>query len=400
MASTGQGAGKGKQPSRPVVNHHVDLSAQLLEAAALGKAKIVKRLLDSRVSVNCASQKNESPLLLAASLKDPEPRRTIANLLLERGCQINTADKDGQTPLISAIKNQDLELVSTLLRKGSDVKIADNEGNTPLCHAAQVGDPEIVRKVLGESLKQRMHVDQKNIKGLTPLLIAAQNSHIEAARVLVEKGKASVTIRDLENFMTPEDWMKETSCYGLGELSFLSPKTRRKRTRKEVKTLSDFINDSDDHFEFDTSSPSVFQFRVKPDKFHLPELNEQQSGRTGDWSGGKSMFDVPQTKPIKLPSFSHRKVVPLASQRGKLKLSFDKLPSLPNYSVSSSGNKSYKAARRQSGFYCEGSLEPLSSPTVKSILKRQDSITDEGPRSRKHSLPLPFLQSNDKKFPH
>lgn len=397
MASTGQGASsKGKQQSRPAVTHHVDLSAQLLEATALGKAKIVKRLLDSRVNVNCVSQKNESPLLLAASLKDPEPRRTIATLLLERGCQINTADKDGQTPLISAIKNQDLELVSALLRKGSDVKIADNEGNTPLCHAAQLGDPDIVRKVLTESLKQRMHVDQKNIKGLTPLLIAAQNSHIEAARVLVEKGKASVTIRDLENFMTPEDWMKETSCYGLGELSFLSSKTRRKRTRKEVKTLSDFINDSDDHFEFDTSSPNVFQFRVEPDKFHLPELNEQPS----DWSGSKSMFEVPQSKPIKLPSFSHRKVVPLASQRGKLKLSFDKLPSLPNYSVSS-GNKSYKAARRQSGFYCEGSLEPLSSPTVKTMLKRQDSITDEGPRSRKHSLPLPFLQpNNDKKFPH
>ena len=397
MASTRQG-GKGKQ-SRPAVTHQVDLSAQLLEAVTLGKAKIVKRLLDSRVNVNCASQKNESPLMLAASLKDPEPRRTISTLLLERGCQINSADNNGQTPLISAIKNQDSELVTAFLRKGSDVKIADNEGNTPLCHAAQVGDPEIVRKVLSESLKQRVHVDQKNIKGLTPLLIAAQNSHLEAARVLVEKGKASVTIRDLENFMTPEDWMKETSCYGLGELSFLSSKTRRKRTRKEVKTLSDFINDSDDRFEFDTSSPNVFQFRVEPDKLHLPELNEQ-SDRTADWSG-KSMFEVPQTKPIKLPSFSHRKVVPLASQRGKLKLSFDKLPSLPNYPVSST-NKSYKAlARRQSGFYCEGSLEPLSSPTVKTILKRQDSITDEGPGAHRHSLPLPFLQpNNDKKFAH
>ena len=395
MASKGARAKQTGASRPPAVSHHVDLPAQLLEATAQGKAKIVKRLLDNRVDVNCANAKKESPLLLAASLRDPEPRKAITTLLLDRGAQINASDNDGRTPLISAIKNQDAELVTTLLQKGSDVKQADNEGNTPLCHAANAGDPDIVKKVVGECLRHKMSVDHKNMRGLTPLLIAAQNSHLEAARVLVEKGKASVTIRDLENFMTPEDWMRETSCYSTGELSFLSPKTRRKRTRKEVKLLSDFLNDPiSDPFE----KGSQFQFRVESEKFHLPQLNnDQPSNKTpADWMSNKSMFEAsPAAKSVKLPSFSHGHVVPLAPQRGKLKLSFDKLPSLQGYSI---GN-SFSPASKRSGFYAEGSLEPLKSPTMKGNLKRQDSMSNE--RVRRLSLTLPFLETNnDKKFAH
>lgn len=365
---------------------HLNLSGQLLEAVQQGKPKIVKRLLDSRVDINCVTEENESPLLLAASLKDTDARRAITNLLLDRGCQIHTCDKTGQTPLMSAIKTQDYDLVQTLLSKGSDVGHTDHEGNTPLCLAAETGNPDIVQKVLFHSIKNKINVDHKNMRGLTPLLIASQNGHLEVARILVEKGKASVSIRDLENFMTPEDWMQETSFYSPSEFPFLSPKMRSKRNRKGVKTMSHYMNEEP---STGIDSPITFEFDTSITK--LPHLVDKHSGGTID---SRSMFDkVSFTQNTKaVPAFSFGKVVPLKPKHSKI--SSDKLPLLPS-SMASNHHSIYsnkgRVSKKRSGFYSEGSLEPLVPPTKGSFM-RQDSIIDK--HSIKDSQPLPMLNDN------
>ena len=381
---------------KPQVSH-LNLSLQLLEAIQQGKAKIVKRLLDSRVDINVVTDSGQSPLLLACSLKESVNREKITSLLLDRGCQINLPDRAGVTALMIAVDNQDEGLVSKLLEKGADVGLSDFEGNTALCHAAKIGDPNILRTILHETQRHKINIDQKNMRGLTPLLIAAQNGHLEAAKILVEKGKASSTIRDLDNFMTPEDWMKQTSFYSPSDLSFLSPRMRHKRSKKGIKTLADYL--SSDDLESTGSSPNVYEFRLDEASSHqssitLPHITSHHDPVSG--KSTKSMFDLPSlatSKQSVTPSFSHGKPVPLT------RLSNDHHPTLTKNPKADLFQSNYLRKRktmlgpiRRSKFYSEGSLEPLSSRPPS--LLRMDSVSEETSdilgSSMKCSQPLPF----------
>lgn len=345
--------------TKPLGVSHLDLCTQLLEAIQQGKPKIVKRILDNRVDTNCTTSDGEAPLLLACSLQNEDARRAISILLVDRGCQIDQSDKKGQTPLMIAIMNQDTQLVNFLLEKGATVTLADHHGNNALCHSAMTGNKDILQKVLQECLRSKLDVDQKNMRGQTPLLLAAQNGHLEAAKILVEKGKASLTIRDLDNFMTPEEWMKCTSFYSASELLFLSPRKRHKQIKKKVKTLADYI--TNDVTSSSDGLPDVY-------KFKLPQITPHKNANTSmseETSTNKSMFAMPSIKPIATPL---GKPVPITSQT---KFSIDQLPRFQR--VPKINYDRHKVVpHKSSKFYSAGSLEPLSSP-----LGRMDSITED-----------------------
>ena len=387
---------------KPQVSH-LNLSLQLLEAIQQGKAKIIKRLLDSRVDINVVTESGQSPLLLACSLKESVNREKITSLLLDRGCQINLPDRAGVTALMIAVDSQDESLVSKLLEKGADVGLSDFEGNTALCHAAKIGDSNILRTILCETQRHKIHVDQKNMRGLTPLLIAAQNGHLEVAKILVEKGKASLTIRDLDNFMTAEDWMKQTSFYSPSDLSFLSPRMRHKRSKKGIKTLADYLS-NDELESTGSSSPNVYEFRLDGASSHQSSITLPHITSHHDPIGGKSaksMFDLPSlatSKQSTTPSFSHGKPVPLT------RLSNDRHPTLTKSPKADLFQSNYLRKRktmlgpiRRSKFYSEGSLEPLSSKPPS--LLRMDSVSEETSdilgSSMKRSQPLPFPSGNN-----
>src|SRR5262249_56248220 len=56
-------------------------------------------------------------------------------LLVEAGADINAADQDGITPLLSAIINGHYDAAGLLLEKGADPSVADRTGRTPLYSA-------------------------------------------------------------------------------------------------------------------------------------------------------------------------------------------------------------------------------------------------------------------------
>ena len=76
-----------------------------------------------------------------------------------------------------------------LLDKGTDVNKADEDGQTPLLIACQKGHVDAVRLVLEKGAE----VDQAEKKyGATPLFVACGHGHVDAARLLLDKG-ADVT---------------------------------------------------------------------------------------------------------------------------------------------------------------------------------------------------------------
>ena len=62
------------------------------------------------------------------------PTPTLLQALLSRGCDPNTRDRDGRTPLFAALEHgaQALPLVRALIAYGADPEAADANGETPL----------------------------------------------------------------------------------------------------------------------------------------------------------------------------------------------------------------------------------------------------------------------------
>lgn len=58
-------------------------------------------------------------------------KKDILELLLAKGANINTRDREGNTPLMHAMQNKKTGIVELLIRKGADPFIANKKGKTP-----------------------------------------------------------------------------------------------------------------------------------------------------------------------------------------------------------------------------------------------------------------------------
>ena len=68
--------------------------------------------------------------------------------MLEKKADVNTKNKDEQTPLWQATWNGHKAVVKVLLEKGADVDVKDKDGETPLRQAAVNGHETVVETLL------------------------------------------------------------------------------------------------------------------------------------------------------------------------------------------------------------------------------------------------------------
>ncbi len=71
----------------------------------------------------------------------------MLQLLLDKGANIETKDKDGWTPLLSATVNGHEAVVQLLLDKGANIEAKDKDGWTPLLLAAENGYEAVVQQL-------------------------------------------------------------------------------------------------------------------------------------------------------------------------------------------------------------------------------------------------------------
>ena len=91
---------------------------------------------------------------------------------------------DLQTPLWIACDVGQVDALRLLLEKGADVNQADKDGTTPLHLACFKGHVDVARLLLEKGAE----VDRAEKQGATPLFIACQEGHVDAARLLLERG--------------------------------------------------------------------------------------------------------------------------------------------------------------------------------------------------------------------
>ena len=124
------GCGKVQPPEPP------DIS--IVDAAIDGNIEAVKQAIADGADVN-AKPGGITPLHWAAW----RGRKEIAELLIAKGADLNTKNKDGGTPLHNAAWKGHVEIAKLLIVKNADVNAKDVEGQTPLDWAEEEKHKEI-----------------------------------------------------------------------------------------------------------------------------------------------------------------------------------------------------------------------------------------------------------------
>ncbi len=131
--------------------------------------------------VNVPDADGTTPLAWAVYNED----LSSAQRLLRAGANPNSANRYGVTPLSLAATNRDATMAKALLDAGADANAKLPDGNTILMTAARTGNPEIVRLLIE-------HGAEVNAKGAqygeTALVWAAEENHPEAEQVLMAHG--------------------------------------------------------------------------------------------------------------------------------------------------------------------------------------------------------------------
>lgn len=171
--------------------------AALSLAANNGNPDMIELLLNAGAFPNTAMAENETVLLTAARTGDVE---SLA-LLIDAGANVNERETwRGQSALMWAAGEGNLEVVKQLVAKGADISARSTRGFTPLLFAAREGKTEIVRELLdiGADINEALPAGQAVVNengmaaaaqtGMTPLLMAIGSAHFETASLLLERG--------------------------------------------------------------------------------------------------------------------------------------------------------------------------------------------------------------------
>lgn len=175
-------------------------SSPLAEAVKLGDVKLARQLLDAGAGVESPNGDGQTALMLAATIGALD----VAKLLVERGADVNAKEAwRDQTALMWAVDGNYPELTQFLIDQGADVNVRASAndwdtqitsepraqyrpvgGLTVLIYAARSGCTRCVRSLLAAGAD----IDQPTPEGMTPLMIAIDNTSYDTARVLLDAG--------------------------------------------------------------------------------------------------------------------------------------------------------------------------------------------------------------------
>lgn len=111
------------------VSAHADDCDDILNAAKHGDSETLTELLDEGCDVNTKDENGWTPLLLASTKDHVE----MVELLLDRSADPELAtEKDGKTALMWAVGEENIEIIRLLIDKGADINAKGKFENTAL----------------------------------------------------------------------------------------------------------------------------------------------------------------------------------------------------------------------------------------------------------------------------
>ena len=137
--------------------------------------RLIKALLDKGAEVNVADRRGNTPLLfavMAGGVTDGGRDKTI-NLLLDHGADVNPHTRSDITPLMWAVMGPDTgeAVITRIVKQGADVNAHNRIGDTALMFAVQNERLHVVQLLL----QHHANPNSKNSDGITALRLAIEN---------------------------------------------------------------------------------------------------------------------------------------------------------------------------------------------------------------------------------
>ena len=149
-----------------------------IAAVTFDQPSTIEKLLARGFDPNTPNEKGDAGILVALQSEAPK-----SALLLAQSPQtnVNVQNQLGETPLMLAAINNQLDLAKVLIARGADV---NRVGWTPLHYAASKGHREMMRLLL----ENDAYIDSESANGTTPLMMAAFSPSPLAVKLLLEEG--------------------------------------------------------------------------------------------------------------------------------------------------------------------------------------------------------------------
>ncbi|MEW8508635.1 MAG: ankyrin repeat domain-containing protein [Candidatus Thiodiazotropha sp.] len=190
------------QPSEPTIT--------LSRAVQIGDIDQLERNIHWNADINKPGMNGQSPLHVAAS----KGSLVMTKILVKNGADLEVSDPQGHTPLLKALiarntivadylfesgakldpntalhetaklGSADRDVIGFLLRQGAALDNTDAEGNTPL-HSAILNDQRVVVKYL---VNRGASLDIHNSAGQSPLAMAIERKNPDIVRILRQFG--------------------------------------------------------------------------------------------------------------------------------------------------------------------------------------------------------------------
>lgn len=154
------------------INYTFDVQSRLLHIAARNDlVKIAELLIKKGGNVNTADQ-DGCTLLHCAAINGHEE---IVKLLLDKGADVTSVGCVGSTVLHHAVSSENcqVEIVKAILEKGASVNVVDEYESTPLCWAIRHGHLAVVEVLLKEGADP--FLGHKSFNTLKPLVESIKN---------------------------------------------------------------------------------------------------------------------------------------------------------------------------------------------------------------------------------
>jgi ankyrin repeat protein len=163
------------------------LGNSLRIAAREGRGQLIEKLISMGADPNAQGVYGETALLNAANYN----QSAVAQLLLEKGAVNRLRDSKDDTPLIQAAKNSAYRVIAAILSsrsfESSEVNDADHDGRTALISAAKEGSLKSVELLLKVKGIDVSHADDS---GKTALDYVVEESTVEVGGPYTEVFRA------------------------------------------------------------------------------------------------------------------------------------------------------------------------------------------------------------------
>jgi ankyrin repeat protein len=179
----------------PIDARNLAGATALYFAAEGGHVSVAQRLIERGADVRLTGRSAISPVAAAAYAGSD----TIVEALIAHGADERAPDETGKPPIVYAAARARLDIVRRLLGRNIDINARYPHDLTLLMWASgadeKVAETEAI-KVVTYLLDAGAHIDDRDSRGRTALMIAAEGGRAELAALLLARG-ADPSLKDM-----------------------------------------------------------------------------------------------------------------------------------------------------------------------------------------------------------